>query len=331
MDEWKITFGGVKPLLDFNATSSSDLLYECEKVGCDFFFAENSYLDQIREKKDILSWDITDCSNNCSPLNLLALERAGVKKVVVDSLERIESLKESKKEFTPILQVALTKSIREMGCEMDQVSSIFEGAAKIGAQLDSLCFVTFEDSDLANTIRSILSILDSLAAIGQSAKKVMIIGAGIQKLLEEDIATLALLKDLSKKVELAIEASRFFTEKAYTIYTRIIGKKVKHFGEIPHYLYYTDNGVYCSFYNRHINNEPLNPIPIRLSSSTDESLYESTLFGPTCDSIDTLGTTFMLPDLEVGDWLKFEECGYLCSNYSPQFNGFEDPAETLSR
>ena len=151
------------------------------------------------------------------------------------------------------------------------------------------------------------------------------------QLSEEDIATLALLKDLSKKVELAIEASRFFTEKAYTIYTRIIGKKVKHFGEIPHYLYYTDNGVYCSFYNRHINNEPLNPIPIRLSSSTDESLYESTLFGPTCDSIDTLGTTFMLPDLEVGDWLKFEECGYLCSNYSPQFNGFEDPAETLSR
>ena len=330
MSEWKNTFGAIKPLLDFNATSSSDLLFECEKVGCRFFFSENSYLEQIKEKKDILGWDITDCSNNSSPLNLIALERAGVKKVVVDSLERIESLKESNKGFTPILQVALTDSIREMGCDMDQAPSICERAAKMGVQLDSLCVGTFEDSNLADIIHSISSILESISAVGQSIKKVMIIGTGTQKLSENDIPTLALLKDLSKKVELSIEASRFFTEKAYTIYTRIIGKKVKHFGEIPHYLYYTDNGVYCSFYNRHINNEPLNPIPIKVSSSTDDSLYESTLFGPTCDSIDTLGTNFLLPDLEIGDWLKFEECGYLCSNYSPQFNGFEDPAETLS-
>lgn len=330
MAEWKAKLPETKPLIDFNSTSSSDLLSQCHKVGCDFFFSENSYLEQIMEKQDISGWNITDCSNNCSPLNLIALQNAGIRRVTVDSIERIKSLKESPDAFVPVLQVAVTKSLREMGCSMDKVTSVCEEATKMGVQLDGLCFLSFEDRLLSDLLEAINSALESATAGGQKIRKVMIIGAGIQDLLEEEEITLKEVKDLSEKVELSVDASRFFTENAYTIYTRIIGKKVKHFGEIPHYLYYTDNGVYCSFYNRHINNEPLNPIPIRLSGSKDDTLYESTVFGPTCDSIDTLGTKFRLPDMEIGDWLKFEQCGYLCSNYSPRFNGFEDPSETLT-
>lgn len=330
MDDWKCVCKDIKPLVDMNSTSCPELLNALSSVGCNLFFSENSYLLQIQEKTDISKWNITDCSNNCSPLNFSTLEAAGIWKVVADSLERIVSLKEENQLYLPILQVNITNADREMGCSMRMVTSICSEATKRGIELEGLCFSCFEDKEIYDIIPSINTALEYAAEGGQKIKKVMIIGEGIQKMPIASSSSMDLLLELSKKVELSIEASRYFTEKAYTIYTHIIGKKMKHFGEIPHYLYYTDNGVYCSFYNRHINNESLEPIPIRLGDSTDKTCYESTVFGPTCDSIDTLGTTFQLPEMEVGDWFKFEKCGYLCSNYSPMFNGFLDPEEHIS-
>ena len=182
MAEWKAKLPETKPLIDFNSTSSSDLLSQCHKVGCDFFFSENSYLEQIMEKQDISGWNITDCSNNCSPLNLIALQNAGIRRVTVDSIERIKSLKESPDAFVPVLQVAVTKSLREMGCSMDKVTSVCEEATKMGVQLDGLCFLSFEDRLLSDLLEAINSALESATAGGQKIRKVMIIGAGIQPL-----------------------------------------------------------------------------------------------------------------------------------------------------
>jgi len=109
-----------------------------------------------------------------------------------------------------------------------------------------------------------------------------------------------------------------------TIYTHIIGKKLKTNKESRRILYYTDNGVYCSFFNAHIHKEPICPQPVTQRKLSGE-LFDTTVFGPTCDSIDNLGDDFKLPELQIDDWLKYEGNGYRCSNYSARFNGFEDP------
>ena len=71
----------------------------------------------------------------------------------------------------------------------------------------------------------------------------------------------------------------------------------------------------------------LTPVPVSVEQSLDDhrEVFTSTIFGPTCDSIDNLGDSFALPELQIGDWLKYEGVGYRCSNYSARFNGFEDP------
>ena len=154
------------------------------------------------------------------------------------------------------------------------------------------------------------------------------IGEGIQELAAQtdaaSRATFAKLQRLASHVSVSVDGSRFFIANAYTIYTHIIGKKLKTNKESRRILYYTDNGVYCSFFNAHIHKEPICPQPVTQRKLSGE-LFDTTVFGPTCDSIDNLGDDFKLPELQIDDWLKYEGNGYRCSNYSARFNGFEDP------
>jgi Pyridoxal-dependent decarboxylase, C-terminal sheet domain len=50
--------------------------------------------------------------------------------------------------------------------------------------------------------------------------------------------------------------------------------------------------------------------------------YTSTIFGPTCDSIDVICRSVLLPKLQVGDWLYFTNMGAYTMAAASCFNGF---------
>jgi hypothetical protein len=51
-------------------------------------------------------------------------------------------------------------------------------------------------------------------------------------------------------------------------------------------------------------------------------LFASTVFGPTCDSIDVIARSVLLPRLTVGDWMYFQNMGAYTMAASSSFNGF---------
>jgi len=51
-------------------------------------------------------------------------------------------------------------------------------------------------------------------------------------------------------------------------------------------------------------------------------LFPTTVFGPTCDSIDVLARSVLLPKMEVSDWLYFQNMGAYTMAASSSFNGF---------
>ena len=58
------------------------------------------------------------------------------------------------------------------------------------------------------------------------------------------------------------------------------------------------------------------PIATPLHDNHTPELYNSTLWGPTCDSMDCITRTAQLPELNIGDWITFRVCGIfgdLCS------------------
>ena len=56
--------------------------------------------------------------------------------------------------------------------------------------------------------------------------------------------------------------------------------------------------------------------------STSREFYTSTIFGPTCDSIDVICRSVLLPKLNIGDWLYFTNMGAYTMAAASSFNGF---------
>jgi ornithine decarboxylase len=46
------------------------------------------------------------------------------------------------------------------------------------------------------------------------------------------------------------------------------------------------------------------------------------VFGPTCDSLDTVVTGYQLPEMSVGEWLLFHDMGAYTTGSGSNFNGF---------
>lgn len=56
--------------------------------------------------------------------------------------------------------------------------------------------------------------------------------------------------------------------------------------------------------------------------SASRHFYTSTIFGPTCDSIDVICRSVLLPKLHVGDYLYFTNMGAYTMAAASSFNGF---------
>jgi diaminopimelate decarboxylase len=112
------------------------------------------------------------------------------------------------------------------------------------------------------------------------------------------------------------------------------------------FAYYINDGVYGAFNNIMFDHATVRPRVLRgehgktfavtdddgyrmlesKSDSSDEmknqSLFASTVFGPTCDSIDVVARSVLLPKMKIGDWLYFNNMGAYTMAASSSFNGF---------
>mmetsp|Transcript_31824 Transcript_31824/g.46632 ORF Transcript_31824/g.46632 Transcript_31824/m.46632 type:complete len:654 (-) Transcript_31824:830-2791(-) len=56
----------------------------------------------------------------------------------------------------------------------------------------------------------------------------------------------------------------------------------------------------------HVSNNDLSNLSDSENDEPGRDLFASTVFGPTCDSIDVIARSVLLPKLKVGDWLYFQ-------------------------
>jgi len=118
-------------------------------------------------------------------------------------------------------------------------------------------------------------------------------------------------------IEFIAEPGRFFTEATHTLVLCVIAKKK----ENNKFKYYLNDGVYGSFNCIYYDHQTPTLIPLKYKTET-ETLYQSTFFGPTCDSMDIIYKDIDFCELNIGDLLYVKNYGsYTCSP-STKFNGF---------
>uniref|UniRef100_A0A8C0GHU7 ornithine decarboxylase n=1 Tax=Chelonoidis abingdonii TaxID=106734 RepID=A0A8C0GHU7_CHEAB len=90
-------------------------------------------------------------------------------------------------------------------------------------------------------------------------------------------------------------------------------------------MYYVNDGVYGSFNCILYDHAHVKPV-LQKRPKPDEGCYSCSIWGPTCDGLDRIVERFDMPELQVGDWMLFENMGAYTVAAASTFNGFQRPA-----
>ncbi|KAF8895861.1 ornithine decarboxylase [Gymnopilus junonius] len=177
--------------------------------------------------------------------------------------------------------------------------------------------------------------------------KLLDVGGGFEDALFEQAAgflTKAIDTYFPERPDIKIiaEPGRFYVSKAFRLAANIIARraplaspsaapqevKQEEDPEHPSVMYYINDGVYGAFNCILFDHQIVHPYVLSMNGSfhltEDQPKELSSVWGPTCDSIDCVSEKTALPSaLRVGDWLGFDNMGAYTVCAASQFNGFE--------
>ncbi|KAI9883961.1 MAG: Ornithine decarboxylase [Watsoniomyces obsoletus] len=138
------------------------------------------------------------------------------------------------------------------------------------------------------------------------------------------------------------EPGRYYVSGAFRLACHVIARRTLENSSTgrPSYMLYVNDGVYGNFSSIMFDHQHPVPRVLRRGDNfmpSDNPLEESSqlmteysIWGPTCDGIDCITASCMLPGvLDVGDWLYFEDMGAYTSCSATRFNGFSNDHDVL--
>ena len=122
-----------------------------------------------------------------------------------------------------------------------------------------------------------------------------------------------------KDIEILAEPGRFLVATAAVAMAKVIGKAVRDGKR----CYYLDDGVYHTF-----SGIIFDHCQYHLKAFRKGPTEICSVFGPTCDALDTISLAEELPELELGDYVYSQNIGAYSRASSTWFNGFP-PAKVV--
>jgi len=219
----------------------------------------------------------------------------------------------------------------KFGCEPGEAVALIEEARDAGLVVEGLSFhVGSQCTNFENFVQA----LNMSAAVMQEAKsrgfelKILDIGGGFPVRYNRHVAPFSLLAKkinteidrlFPKEMEVIAEPGRFFVATAVTSIATVIGKAVRD-GKT---CYYIDDSVYHTF-----SGIIFDHCPYHVKSFRKGETEVCAVFGQTCDGLDTISQSEVLPDLRLDDLVYSEDIGAYSNASATWFNGFP-PAKVV--
>jgi ornithine decarboxylase len=258
--------------------------------------------------------------------------RYGVTTFVADNPDEIKKFVRYRKRAELLLRVsfrspdAVVDLSRKFGCEPSAVIGLIELARRLGIRVRGLSFhvgsQATEPTKYIEAIRACRNIIAEALLAGLPALDILDIGGGFPVAYTDAVTPIgefcapirAELATLPSHVRVIAEPGRFIAAPAAIAVSSVMGK-AKRDGR---WWYYLDDGLYGSYSGQLFDHAKYPVVALR-----EGELFESVLAGPTCDSIDVIDDSIMLPELEVGDLVVGRMMGAYTWASATDFNFFK--------
>ena len=286
----------------------------------DFIWDKVVYANPIKDNKTLLEL------NTYRPL------------VTYDNQEEIFKIKQYAPQAGLILRLkvpntgAVVELSSKFGAASGEAVDLIETAFQQGLIVEGLSFhVGSQCTNFANYVQALnlaAAIFQEAWARGRPEVKILDIGGGFPAPYTRHSKSFrSLAKTLNaefdrlfpKDLEILAEPGRFLVASAGTLVASVIGKAVRDGKQ----CYYINDGVYHTF-----SGVIFDHIQYHLKSFKKGETQVCSVFGPTCDALDTISLGEELPELALGDMVYSENIGAYSHASSTYFNGFP-PAKVV--
>nr|QWQ66220.1 lysine decarboxylase 2 [Phlegmariurus tetrastichus] len=343
-NDWVAALPKVKPYYAVKCNPSPPLLSTLAALGAGFDCASKSEVEQIISMG--VSAQRIIFANPCKMLSHIKYASSvGVNLTTYDSEHEVAKVKLHSPNAKLLLRLhADDRSSKwplgvKYGALSSEVDHLMMVAAKAKLDLVGVSFhIGSGASDgraYVDAIAAARAVFDKALSMGLPAMHILDIGGGFTvgnngelKLAEAAKVINAALHEYFPEemgVSVIAEPGRYFAEAPTTLAAMIYGKRTR--GEVREY--WINDGIYGTMNCLIHDYAVLAPRPLaRVSQRNNLScaklpLHTSTVFGPTCDSLDTILKDHPLPDLVDGDWIVFPNMGAYTHCAGSSFNGFD--------
>lgn len=356
---WMTQLPNVRPFYAVKCNSDPVVLLKMVSLGVGFDCASQKEIDSVMAL-GVSSNDII-FANPCKPRAHIVFARdRGVHRMTVDNEEEILKIASVNANAEIVLRILVddSSSVCRFGVKFGMTLSTAKKLLKVAQNLClSVIGISFhvgsgcrDPQAFAHALRSAKELFDMAPSYGFKFT-LLDIGGGFpgsgtsSSITFEQIAATVrpILLDLfnDPTIEVIAEPGRFFVASAFTLTVRVNSRRVvfsdsssndsqlcgndESLEKPSKFMYYVNDGVYGSFNCLVFDHAVLGtPYIVRISDpvSQADQFYESSVWGPTCDSMDCLSRNIMLPELQIGDWMTFPNMGAYTMAASSTFNGF---------
>ena len=339
--KWVKYLPTIQPYFAVKSNPDNIIINLLAKLGCNFDCASKTELKNalsIANNPERIIF-----ANPCKVSSHIIYARENnISKLTFDCIEELEKIYNIYPSAQIILRICVDdtnskcKFNSKFGCPLYNIPKIFDRISTLKMNLVGFSFhVGSGCSDPISFYNAIKDCYETYKISKDYGFKISIIdiGGGFPG-IDKHIRFADICENINKAIEdffsyetknniirFIAEPGRYFTESTHTLVLNVIAKK-KEQNVIKYYL---SDGIYGSFNCINYDHQTPEFIPLKRVDECDMSdliKYNTTFFGPTCDSLDCIYKDILYQELNIGDWLYVSNFGSYTVAPSSSFNGF---------
>uniref|UniRef100_A0AC35TL16 Ornithine decarboxylase n=1 Tax=Rhabditophanes sp. KR3021 TaxID=114890 RepID=A0AC35TL16_9BILA len=350
--EFKALLPRVHPFYAVKCNNDPVLMKVLSLLGTGFDCASKAEIDEV-VLPQLANPDDIIYANPCKTKSFIthAFKR-GVNRMTFDHEEELIKIAGVHDNPEMILRIAVSDKTAQcplnlkFGCDPEtQAPQLIEKAWKMGLRLVGISFHVGSGCNDPTAYKIAIAFAKDLFEYGNAIghqMKILDLGGGFPGDFRSktSFATIAAViqpaLDLYFPEEMGVriiaEPGRYFAAAPATVTANVIAvnkvaaSRITQHEEdstVDGYMYFLNDGLYGSFNSILFDHQSSFGVP--LFKESDEIKHPTTIWGPTCDSLDQIEKVTYMPKLDEGDWIHYANMGAYTSAAASTFNGFQKP------